>query len=237
MRLAALSDFHIGARAGMDEFRHDEQRFLERLARVVASHDRVVLVGDIYQTDHALFTGPRAAARQLQLARRRLPRDHYNFGAGGAETETTLRRNRKSLDRLAIAQNILVDVRQVDLSTRLVGVPLSWPVAVAPMGGLILFHPEGDVEMARGASQADTLQFLSGATGWPVEDVAKAGSGPTSRRWVSAARLAPERFAAESATSPAGSQAHNTSSREMRCRRTTDSRDGSCGRCRRTWHR
>jgi glycolate oxidase len=113
-----------------------------------------------------------------RAARRRLPRDHYNFGAGGAETETTLRRNRKSLDRLAIAQNILVDVRQVDLSTRLCGVPLSWPVAVAPMGGLILFHPEGDVEMARGASQADTLQFLSGATGWPVEDVAKAGAGP-----------------------------------------------------------
>ncbi|WAS91999.1 metallophosphoesterase family protein [Nannocystis punicea] len=74
MRLAALSDFHIGARAGMDEFRHDEGVFLERLARVVDTHDRVVLVGDIWQTDHALFTGRRAAARQLQLARRRLPR-------------------------------------------------------------------------------------------------------------------------------------------------------------------
>jgi 4-hydroxymandelate oxidase len=57
-------------------------------------------------------------------------------------------------------------------------VPLSWPVAVAPMGGLILFHPQGDLEMARGAGQGDTLQFLSGATGWPVEDVAKAGPGP-----------------------------------------------------------
>ena len=56
--------------------------------------------------------------------------------------------------------------------------PLSWPAAVAPMGGLILFHPEGDVEMARGCGRADTLQFLSGATGWPVEDVAKANPGP-----------------------------------------------------------
>src|SRR2546430_16038263 len=46
------------------------------------------------------------------------------------------------------------------------------------MGGLVLFHPEGDVEMARGACRADTLQWLSGATGWPVEDVAKAASGP-----------------------------------------------------------
>jgi isopentenyl diphosphate isomerase/L-lactate dehydrogenase-like FMN-dependent dehydrogenase len=111
-------------------------------------------------------------------AKKILPRDVWNFGDGGAETETTLKRNRRSLDRLAIRQHVLVDIRQIDLSTSLLGVPLSWPVAVAPMGGLILFHPQGDVEMARGAAQGDTLQFLSGATGWPVEDVAKAGSGP-----------------------------------------------------------
>ncbi len=111
-------------------------------------------------------------------AKKVLPRDVWNFGDGGAETETTLRRNRRALDRLAIRQDILVDVREIDLSTSLLGVPLSWPVAIAPMGGLILFHPRGDLEMARGASQGDTLQFLSGASGWTVEDVAEAGPGP-----------------------------------------------------------
>ena len=113
-----------------------------------------------------------------RAARERLPREVWNFGDGGAETETTLRRNRRHLDRLAIQQHVLVDVRQIDLRTSLLGVPLAWPVSVAPMGGLILFHPEGDVEMARGAAKADTLQWLSGATGWPVEDVAKAGAAP-----------------------------------------------------------
>lgn len=113
-----------------------------------------------------------------RAARRRLPRDAWNFGAGGAETETTLRRNRRALDRLAIRQDVLVDIREVDLSTSLLGVPLSWPVAVAPMGGLVLFHPQGDVEMARGAAQGDTLLFLSGATGWSVEDVAAASPEP-----------------------------------------------------------
>jgi glycolate oxidase len=107
-----------------------------------------------------------------------LPRDHWNFGDGAAETESTKRRNRRHLDRLAIQQNVLVDVRKIDLSTSLLGVPLEWPVAVAPMGGLVLFHPEGDVEMARGAGQGRTLQWLSGATGWPVEAVAKAGAAP-----------------------------------------------------------
>jgi 4-hydroxymandelate oxidase len=111
-------------------------------------------------------------------AKKVLPRDAWNFGDGGAETETSLRRNRRAIDRLAIRQDILVDVREIDLSTSLLGIPLSWPVAVAPMGGLILFHPQGDLEMARGASQGDTLQFLSGAAGWSVEDVAKASTGP-----------------------------------------------------------
>ena len=112
-----------------------------------------------------------------RAARARLPRTSYNFGAGGTETETTLRRNRRSLRRLAIRQDILVDVRQIDLSTSLLGVPLSWPVVIAPMGGLVLFHPEGDCEMARGAAKADTLQFLSGATGWSVEAVGAASPG------------------------------------------------------------
>lgn len=111
-------------------------------------------------------------------AKQLLPRDVWNFGDGGAETETSLRRNHRSINRLAIRQDVLVDIREIDMSTRLLGVPLSWPVAVAPMGGLILFHPEGDVEMARGTTKGDTLQFLSGATGWSVEDVARASAGP-----------------------------------------------------------
>ena len=111
-------------------------------------------------------------------AKKILPRDVWNFGAGGAESETTRRRNRRAVDRLAIRQDVLVDVREIDLRTSLLGLPLSWPVAIAPMGGLVLFHPEGDKEMGRGAAQSDTLQFLSGASGWSVEDVAKSSTGP-----------------------------------------------------------
>ncbi len=111
-------------------------------------------------------------------ARARLPREVFDFGDGGSETETTLRRNRRAIQRLAIRQDILVDARELDTTTTLLGLPLSWPVVIAPMGGLILFHDEGDVEMGRGAERADTLQFLSGATGFSVESVAAASTGP-----------------------------------------------------------
>src|SRR5213083_1825811 len=78
-----------------------------------------------------------------RAARGRLPREVWNFGDGGAETETTLRRNRRHLDRLAIQQHVLIDVRQIDLRTSLLGVPLAWPVSIAPMGAIDTGHARG----------------------------------------------------------------------------------------------
>jgi isopentenyl diphosphate isomerase/L-lactate dehydrogenase-like FMN-dependent dehydrogenase len=45
------------------------------------------------------------------------------------------------------------------------------------MGGLVLFHPRGDVEMAEGAARASVMCVVSGVSGWTVEDIAAAG-GP-----------------------------------------------------------
>ena len=56
-----------------------------------------------------------------RAAKRLLPPGPWAFGAGGAETETTLRRNRQALQRLAIRQRVLVDVRNVDLTTSFLG--------------------------------------------------------------------------------------------------------------------
>jgi isopentenyl diphosphate isomerase/L-lactate dehydrogenase-like FMN-dependent dehydrogenase len=113
-----------------------------------------------------------------RVAKRLLPPGPWGFGAGGAETETTLRRNRQAIQRLAIRQRVLVDVRNIDLTTTFLGVELPMPVAIAPMGSLILFHPQGDVEMVRGAAPGGNLAVVSGVTGWPVEEVAQAANGP-----------------------------------------------------------
>lgn len=73
MRIAALSDFHIGAHRHADGFRHDVDSFARTLDRLEAEHDRVVLLGDIFQTDHTAWPHPLGSARSLDLARRRVP--------------------------------------------------------------------------------------------------------------------------------------------------------------------
>ena len=123
---------------------------------------------------HRFMTLPeiRRAAKTI------LPPGPWAFGDGGAETETTLRRNRSALKQLAIRQRVLRDVRHVDISTTFLGLELPTPFAIAPMGRLILLHPEGDLEMVRGASPSRNLAFVSGVTGWSVETLAQEARGP-----------------------------------------------------------
>lgn len=113
-----------------------------------------------------------------RAAKNALPPEVWDFGAGGAETETTLQRNRQALDRLALRPRVLVDISHRDLSTTFAGLELPNPLAIAPIGGLVLFHPQGDCEMVRGAGPSGTLAVVSGVTGWSVEEVAKEAAGP-----------------------------------------------------------
>ncbi|MCA9713711.1 MAG: metallophosphoesterase family protein [Myxococcales bacterium] len=74
MRIAALSDFHIGARDHKDEFRHTQDGFLKFLDQIEAAHDRVVLLGDIYQCDHAVIPNEQGKRKEIDRARERMPR-------------------------------------------------------------------------------------------------------------------------------------------------------------------
>jgi predicted phosphodiesterase len=72
VRIAAISDLHIGARRHTDGFLHELDRFGRFLDRLEAEHDAIVLLGDVYQTDHALVPTAAAARRMLARARARV---------------------------------------------------------------------------------------------------------------------------------------------------------------------
>ncbi len=74
MKLAAISDLHVGTSDRTDGFRHNEDEFLEFLDELEASHDRIVVLGDLFQTEHGWWFGSRIAANELQKAWRRVPR-------------------------------------------------------------------------------------------------------------------------------------------------------------------
>ena len=112
------------------------------------------------------------------LARAKVPRPSFDYIAGGAEDEVSLRRNREAFTKWALRPRVLVDVSRRDTSTSVLGQRVSMPILVAPTAFHGLVHPEGEVATARGAAAAGTVMVVSAIATRELEEVAKAVAGP-----------------------------------------------------------
>lgn len=110
----------------------------------------------------------------VQQARERLAPNVWDYLVGGAESETTVKRNRAALDSLAFRPRILRNVADVDATGSLLGQRLRIPVFAAPIGSLSLFTPQGPVAAARAAVSFGTTAFVSTVADVGLEEVAAA---------------------------------------------------------------
>ncbi len=107
----------------------------------------------------------------------RLNRNILDYLQGGAETETTLKRNRMALDSIAFRPRVLRDVRNVDTGATVLGHDLRLPVCLAPIGSLESFDPKGGIAAMRAASRFGCALMLSSVSTISLEAVAQAGAG------------------------------------------------------------
>jgi 4-hydroxymandelate oxidase len=114
------------------------------------------------------------------IAAAKLPREVYDYYAGGAGSEWTLRENRAAFDRWVLRPRVLVDVAERDTSTEVLGTPISLPVIAGPWAFQDLAHPDGEVAVARAAAAAGTILVLSSTSSHRIEAVAAATRG---RKW------------------------------------------------------
>ena len=113
-----------------------------------------------------------------QAARVRLAREAYEYYAGGANDEITLRRNREAYEEIALHYPVLRDVSSRDTSTSVLGEKISFPVMVAPTAFHRMACPDGECAAARAAGRAGTVMVVSTLSTTAIEDVAAAAAGP-----------------------------------------------------------
>ena len=112
-----------------------------------------------------------------EQARRRLPDGIWDYLVGGAESETTMRRNRQALDAIAFRPRVLRDVSRVDCAASLLGRPIRAPVLLAPIGSLQDLHPAGGAAVAEAAARAGVAMMMSSVSAPGLEATARAGDG------------------------------------------------------------
>jgi isopentenyl diphosphate isomerase/L-lactate dehydrogenase-like FMN-dependent dehydrogenase len=110
----------------------------------------------------------------VKAARHNLAPGPWDYLMGGTETETTLRRNRQSLDSIAFRPRVLRDVRGVDPSSTLFGRRVRLPVMLAPIGSIESFTPGGGATAAVGSGEFGVPQMLSSACNPGLEATAAA---------------------------------------------------------------
>ena len=110
----------------------------------------------------------------VKAARVNLAPGPWDYLVGGAETETTLRRNRQALDALAFRPRVLRDVSRIDCETTLLGRFARIPVMLAPIGSIETFTAGGGATAAQASAEFGVPQMLSSVCNPGLEAVAAA---------------------------------------------------------------
>ena len=119
-----------------------------------------------------------------QKAKEILPSPAFDYVAGGASGEDTVRANREAFYRWRIVPRMMRDVSQRNLGVELFGTQLPAPVILGPVGVQGILHSEGEVASARAAFSLGLPFVLSTAASRTIEEVSQAASDPGSGvRW------------------------------------------------------
>lgn len=124
--------------------------------------------------DRSLDLVPASVRDYRELARRRLPRQMFDYIDGGAYEETTMSANVADLRAIGLRQRVLRDVSDRRLATTVLGQELAMPVILAPVGLAGMFAPRAEVLAARAAAAAGVPFCESTVSICSVEEVAAA---------------------------------------------------------------
>jgi lactate 2-monooxygenase len=116
-----------------------------------------------------------------QKAKEILPPRAFDYVAGGAGGEETVRANRDAFYRWRIMPRMLRDVSRRDLSVELFGARLPAPILLGPVGVQSILHRDAEIATGRAAASLGIPFVLSTAASRSIENVAEAVGNAT--RW------------------------------------------------------
>ena len=111
-------------------------------------------------------------------AKQNLSKNVWDYLIGGADTESSIRRNRQGVDSWVFRPRILNEVSSVNARSEFLGVPLRLPVLLAPLGSVQVFESGGAASVAKAAKEFGVLQILSSVCTPEFEALAQQVPGP-----------------------------------------------------------
>ena len=115
------------------------------------------------------------------IAKRRTPKAPFDYTDGGADSESSLTRARAAFERVEFQPRVLRNVKDVDLTVKMLGKQMQMPLGIAPTGFTRMMQTEGEYAGATAARDAGIPYTLSTMGTRSIEDVARVA--PDGRNW------------------------------------------------------
>src|SRR4051812_24145098 len=131
-----------------------------------------------FAADRPLGLAPATATDYRELARRRIPRQLFDYVDGGAYDEATMRANVDDLKKVLLRQVVMRDVSAREASVEVLGQRLALPVILAPVGLGGMLAPRAEVQAARAAEAVGVPFVESTVSICSIEEVARATRTP-----------------------------------------------------------
>jgi L-lactate dehydrogenase (cytochrome) len=112
------------------------------------------------------------------LAKKRVPRMFYDYADSGSWTESTYRANESDFRKIKLRQRVAVNLEGRSTATKMVGVDVRMPVALAPTGLAGMQHADGEILAAKAAESFGIPFTLSTMSICSIEDVAAHTKAP-----------------------------------------------------------
>ncbi len=108
-----------------------------------------------------------------RLAKRKVPKMFFDYVNSGSWTETTYKDNVNDFSNIKLRQRIAVDMTNRKLSSKMAGIDVSMPLALAPTGLTGMQHADGEILAAQAAEEFGVPFTLSTMSVCSIEEVAK----------------------------------------------------------------
>ena len=112
------------------------------------------------------------------IHQRRVPRMFYDYADSGAWTEGTYRANESDFGKIKFRQRIAVNMEGRTTRTKMIGIDVAMPVAIAPTGLTGMQHADGEILGARAAEKFGIPFTLSTMSICSIEDIAAHTTAP-----------------------------------------------------------
>ncbi len=109
--------------------------------------------------------------------------DAWAYYSSGADDEICMRENHNAFHRIWFKPRVMVNVKEVDPSTTMLGSRTAFPLYITATALGKLGHPDGEVVLTRAAAKRNVIQMIPTLSSCSFDDIVNASS-PGHTQWL-----------------------------------------------------